>query len=200
MIKEALNEIRQPETIALFNRPPHRPVASAGLRHGPAGKGPQGRRRARAQLEVLRSEFNLTKIQTLNEVMTHRSGGGQVLAHLSGYGKELAGVSDRKLALAREFLALHKAGTLDDPAVADDGGRLVTKRPGAAGPLEEIPPTNQRGPVPGARRAVSPGGKPDGHCCGCRHRVGNAAAQFESRGERFIEAQCMCHGSVSEPV
>jgi len=70
---------------------------------------------ARAQLEVLRSEFNTYKIQTFNQVMKLTAAeADQFWPIYRSYEKELAGVGDRKLALAREFLALHKAGTLDD--------------------------------------------------------------------------------------
>ena len=70
---------------------------------------------ARAQLEVLRSEFNTYKIQTFNQFMKLTAAEADKFWPIyRSYEKELAGVGDRKLALAREFLALHKAGTLDD--------------------------------------------------------------------------------------
>ena len=70
---------------------------------------------ARARLEVLRSEFNTYKIQTFNQIMNLTAAEADKFWPIyRSYEKELAGVGDRKLALAREFLALHKAGTLDD--------------------------------------------------------------------------------------
>ena len=70
---------------------------------------------ARAQLEVLRSEVNTTKIQTLNQVMKLTAAEADKFWPIyRSYEKELASVGDRKLALIREFLAHHRAGTLTD--------------------------------------------------------------------------------------
>ncbi len=70
---------------------------------------------ARAQLEVARSKFNTFKIQTFNEVMKLTAAEADKFWPIyRNYGQELAAVGYRKLALVREFLAFHKAGTLDD--------------------------------------------------------------------------------------
>ena len=70
---------------------------------------------ARAQLEVLRSDFNATKIRTLNEVMKLTVAEADKFWPLyRSYEKELATVGDRKLALIVEFMRHHKAGTLTD--------------------------------------------------------------------------------------
>lgn len=70
---------------------------------------------ARAQLEVLRSDFNTYKIHTFNQVMKLTAAEAEKFWPVyRNYEKELAGVGDRKLALIREFMAHHRAGTLDD--------------------------------------------------------------------------------------
>ena len=69
---------------------------------------------ARAQLEVLRSKFNTFKIQTFNEVMKLTAAEAEKFWPINrNYEQELAAAGDHKLALVREFLARHQAGTLD---------------------------------------------------------------------------------------
>src|SRR5579859_369297 len=70
---------------------------------------------ARAQLEVLRSDFNTTKIHTLNQVMKLTAAEADKFWPIyRSYEKELAAVGDRKLALLQEFMVHYRAGTLDD--------------------------------------------------------------------------------------
>jgi PBP1b-binding outer membrane lipoprotein LpoB len=70
---------------------------------------------ARAYLEVLRSDFNTTKIHTLNQVMKLTVAEAEKFWPIyRNYEKELAAVGDRKLALIVEFMRHHKAGTLND--------------------------------------------------------------------------------------
>jgi hypothetical protein len=70
---------------------------------------------ARAQLEVLRSDFNTTKIHTLNQVMKLTAPEAEKFWPIyRQYESELGTVGDRKLALIIEFMAHHKAGTLTD--------------------------------------------------------------------------------------
>jgi len=70
---------------------------------------------ARAQLEVLRSDFNTAKIQTLNQVMKLTAAEADKFWPIyRQYEKDLAAVGDRKLALVVEFMRHHKAGTLTD--------------------------------------------------------------------------------------
>ena len=70
---------------------------------------------ARAQLEVLRSDFNGAKIRTLNQVMKLTvSEADRFWPIYRQYEKELAAVGDHKLALIREFMTHSRAGTLDD--------------------------------------------------------------------------------------
>lgn len=70
---------------------------------------------ARAYFEVLRSDFNAGKIRTLNEVMKlTESEADKFWPVYRNYEKDLAAVGDRKLALIREFLTRHQAGTLDE--------------------------------------------------------------------------------------
>jgi len=70
---------------------------------------------ARAQLEVLRSDFNATKIRILNEVMKLTAEEADKFWPIyRSYEKDLAAVGDRKLALIREFMVHHKAATLTD--------------------------------------------------------------------------------------
>jgi hypothetical protein len=70
---------------------------------------------ARAQLEVLRSDFNTTKIYTLNQVMKLTAAEADKFWPIyRNYEKELAAVGDRKLALIREFFTHHLNGTLTD--------------------------------------------------------------------------------------
>src|SRR5882724_8544160 len=70
---------------------------------------------SRAYYEVLRSDFNSTKIRTLNQVMKLTVAEADKFWPIyRSYEKELALVGDRKLALIGEFLTHHRAGTLDD--------------------------------------------------------------------------------------
>jgi len=70
---------------------------------------------ARAQLEVLRSDFNTTKIHTLNQVMKLTVAEAEKFWPIyRQYEKDIAAVGDRKLALIVEFMRHHKAGTLTD--------------------------------------------------------------------------------------
>ena len=68
---------------------------------------------ARAYFEVLRSDFNASKIRTLNEVMMLTAEEADKFWPIyRNYEKDLAAVGDRKLALLREFITHHRAGTL----------------------------------------------------------------------------------------
>ena len=68
---------------------------------------------ARAYLEVLRSDFNATKIRTLNQVMKLTAAEADKFWPIyRSYEQELALVVDRKLALMQEFRTGQKAGTL----------------------------------------------------------------------------------------
>jgi hypothetical protein len=70
---------------------------------------------ARAYFEVLRSDFNTSKIRTLNEVMKLTAAEADKFWPVyRSYEQELAPVSDRKLALFGEFMRQQKAGTLTD--------------------------------------------------------------------------------------
>jgi outer membrane biogenesis lipoprotein LolB len=70
---------------------------------------------ARAYFEVLRSDFNTTKIRTLNQVMKLTPAEADKFWPIyRSYEKDLAAVGDRKLALIQEFMAHHRAGTLTD--------------------------------------------------------------------------------------
>ena len=70
---------------------------------------------ARAQLEVLRSDFNAGKIRVLNQVMKLTVAEAEKFWPIyRQYEQELAGVGDRKLALIVEFMRQHQAGTLTD--------------------------------------------------------------------------------------
>ena len=70
---------------------------------------------ARAYLEVLRSAFNAGKIRILNQVMKLTvAEANKFWPIYRQYEKDLAAVGDRKLALIREFMAQHRAGTLTD--------------------------------------------------------------------------------------
>ncbi len=70
---------------------------------------------ARAYLEMLRSDFNTTKIRTINEVMKLTGPEADVFWPIyRAYEKDLARVGDRKLELIREFFKNFRAGTLDD--------------------------------------------------------------------------------------
>ena len=70
---------------------------------------------ARAYIEMLRSDFNASKVRTLNQVMKLTAAEADKFWPLyRNYENELAAVSDRKLALFVEFMRLQKAGTLTD--------------------------------------------------------------------------------------
>jgi hypothetical protein len=70
---------------------------------------------ARAYFEVLRSDFNAGKIRALNQLMKLTVAEADKFWPIyRNYEKDLAAVGDRKLALIREFLTHHKAGTLTD--------------------------------------------------------------------------------------
>jgi hypothetical protein len=70
---------------------------------------------ARAYLEMLRSDFNTTKIRTINEVMKLTTTEADVFWPIyRDYEKELAAVGDRKLMLIRDFFQHYKEGTLDN--------------------------------------------------------------------------------------
>jgi hypothetical protein len=69
----------------------------------------------RAYFEVLRSDYNATKIRTLNEVLKLTGPEAEVFWPIyRQYEKEMAVVGDEKLALIREFLQHHENGTLND--------------------------------------------------------------------------------------
>lgn len=68
----------------------------------------------RAYIEMLRSDFNTSKIATINQVMQLTGAEAEVFWPIyRNYEKELAAVGDRKLEMIREFAALHAGGTLD---------------------------------------------------------------------------------------
>ena len=70
---------------------------------------------ARAYLELLRSDFNTTKIRTINQVMKLTKSEADVFWPIyRQYEKDSAVIGDKKLALIREFFKNYKAGTLDD--------------------------------------------------------------------------------------
>jgi hypothetical protein len=70
---------------------------------------------ARAYFEVLRSDFNASKIRALNQAMKLTVAEADKFWPIyRQYEKDLAAVGDRKLALIREFLTQYKAGTLTD--------------------------------------------------------------------------------------
>lgn len=70
---------------------------------------------ARAYFEVLRSDLNAGKIRALNQAMKLTYAEADKFWPIyREYEKDLAAVGDRKLALIRDFLAHHKAGTLTD--------------------------------------------------------------------------------------
>ena len=84
--------------------------ASSGKRPAPANAG-----EARAYFEVLRSDFNASKIRTLNEVMKLTPGEADKFWPIyRTYEKDMAAVGDRKLVLIGQFVNHSKAGTLTD--------------------------------------------------------------------------------------
>jgi hypothetical protein len=70
---------------------------------------------ARAYFEVLRSDFNATKIRTINQAMKLTGPEAEAFWPVyRNYEKELAVVGDEKLALIREFFTHYNNGTLND--------------------------------------------------------------------------------------
>jgi hypothetical protein len=70
---------------------------------------------ARAYMEMLRSDFNATKIRTINQTMKLTAPEADKFWPIyRDYEKELAAVGDRKLDLIRDFFKHYKDGTLDD--------------------------------------------------------------------------------------
>lgn len=70
---------------------------------------------ARAYFEEFRADFNGEKVRNLNEVMKLSvEEADKFWPIYRSYQQELAPVSDRKLALIREFLTYRKAGTLTE--------------------------------------------------------------------------------------
>jgi hypothetical protein len=105
-------------------------VAAAFLLPGCAssGKPPTfaNRSEARAYFEVLRSDFNTTKIRSLNEVMKLTpEEADRFWPIYRSYERDLAAVGDRKLALVLEFMRHHKAGTLMDQNSQELGGQFL---------------------------------------------------------------------------
>jgi hypothetical protein len=81
---------------------------------------------ARAYFEVLRSDFNTSKIRALNEVMKLTvPEADKFWPVYRNYEKDLAPLSDRKLALIREFLTYRKAGTFDDTKAKELAGQWL---------------------------------------------------------------------------
>jgi hypothetical protein len=69
----------------------------------------------RTYLELLRSDFNSTKIATFNEVMKLTATEADKFWPIyREYEKELGEIAARKLSLIREFASLHQAGQLDE--------------------------------------------------------------------------------------
>ena len=68
---------------------------------------------ARADLELLRSDFNTGKIRALNQAMKLTVPEADKFWPIyREYEKDLGSVGDRKAALVREFFAHHRSGTL----------------------------------------------------------------------------------------
>jgi hypothetical protein len=81
---------------------------------------------SRAYFEVLRSDFNTTKIHTLNQVMKLTvAEADQFWPIYRSYEQDLAAVGDRKLALILEFMRHHKAGTLTDQHAQELAGQFL---------------------------------------------------------------------------
>lgn len=75
---------------------------------------------ARAYFEEFRADFNGEKVRNLNEVMKLSvEEADKFWPIYRSYQQELAPVSDRKLALIREFLTYRKAGTLTEDRSKD---------------------------------------------------------------------------------
>ena len=105
-------------------------LAGVLLLHGCASSGKSQARlpadEARAQLEVLRAAFSTKKIQTLNQVMKLTAPEAEKFWPIyRSYEIELAAVGDRKLALIREFMDQHLAGTLTDQNSRDMAPRWL---------------------------------------------------------------------------
>ncbi|MCX6916574.1 MAG: hypothetical protein NT167_26605, partial [Verrucomicrobia bacterium] len=63
----------------------------------------------RMYMEMLRSDFNATKIRTLNQVMKLTGPEAEAFWPVyREYEKQLAAVGDQKLALIREFMAHYR--------------------------------------------------------------------------------------------
>jgi hypothetical protein len=72
---------------------------------------------ARAYLEMLRSDFNATKVRTINQAMQLTGPEAEAFWPIyRQYEKDLAAVGDQKLALIREFMTAHKNGSLTNPS------------------------------------------------------------------------------------
>ncbi len=75
---------------------------------------------------MLRSDFNAGKIRALNQVMKLTVAEADKFWPIyRQYEQELAAVGDRKLALIREFLTCHKAGTLADQNSKEMGAQWL---------------------------------------------------------------------------
>lgn len=69
----------------------------------------------RSYFEVLRSDYNAAKTRALNETLKLTPDEADRFWPIyRPYEKDLAALGDRKLALIREFMGHHKAGTLTD--------------------------------------------------------------------------------------
>ena len=69
----------------------------------------------RMYMEMLRSDFNATKVRTLNQVLKLTGPEAEAFWPIyPNYEKELAAVGDQKLALIREFMGHYRNNTLDD--------------------------------------------------------------------------------------
>ena len=80
----------------------------------------------RATLEVLRSDFNTSKIATLNQIMKLTAPEAEKFWPIyRRYEQELAAVGDRKLALICEFAPLHVSGKLDNSKARDLADRWL---------------------------------------------------------------------------
>lgn len=83
----------------------------------------------RPYIELLRSDFNSSKITTLNEVMKLTAPEAERFWPIyRGYEKELAAVGDRKLAMIREFASLHSTQALTEPRANDLATRWLKNK------------------------------------------------------------------------
>jgi len=88
-------------------------AATDDSKSGPSGE-------LRSYLEVLRSDFNTSKIATINQAMKLTAPEAEKFWPIyRSYEKDLAAVGDRKLALIQEFASLHFSGGLDDRNAKD---------------------------------------------------------------------------------